>query len=102
MYLPKLLNLTLNIQKQPLKLVLRIHRIKQREHLTICLTMIGLSCRLQLGVYQHTQVMILKYRLYMDLQIHARRLLPMYSTCTNCMPIQCFMDMLLRYIISLR
>ena len=51
MYLPKLLNLTLNIQKQPLKLVLRIHRIKQREHLTICLTMIGLSCRLQLGVY---------------------------------------------------
>lgn len=101
MYLPKLLNLTLNIQKQPLKLILRIHRIKQREHLTICLTMIGLSCRLQLGVYQRTQVMILKHQLHTDLRIRVQQLIPMYSIRINCTLFRCFMVIPLRCIISL-
>lgn len=36
MYLPQFLIPMLNMRKQPLKPVLKTHRIKQREHLTIC------------------------------------------------------------------
>lgn len=100
MHLLKFLIPTLNMRKQPTRLVLKTHRIKQRKHLTICLTMIGPDCRLLSGVFLRTQVTILRHRLYTDLQIHVQQLFPVYSICTNCMPILCFTDMLLRYIIS--